>query len=58
MKQLAQPPFVLVKTWLELSTNSGEKDAQQHAKRMLIKAFGSVEVAVIYMEQQGLDRSA
>jgi hypothetical protein len=58
MKQLAQPPFVLVKTWLELSTNSEEKDARQHANRMLIRAFVSVEVALIYMEQQSLERSA
>jgi hypothetical protein len=58
MKQLAQPPSVLVKTWLELSRNSEEKDAMQHANRMLIRAFGSVELAVIYMEQQGLERSA
>jgi hypothetical protein len=58
MKQSPQPPFVLVKTWLELSTNAEEKEAINHAKRMLIRTFGSIEIAVIYMEQQGFERTA
>jgi hypothetical protein len=58
MNQLAPPPFVLVKTWLELLKNAEEKEVRQHVNRMLVDAFGSVEVAVIYLEQQGSRRSA
>jgi hypothetical protein len=57
MKQLTQPPFVLVKTWLELLKNAEEKEVKRHANKMLIKAFGGVEVAVIYLEQQGFKQT-
>jgi hypothetical protein len=57
MKQLAQPPFVLVKTWLELLKNAEEKEVKRHANKMLINAFGSAEVAVIYLEQQGFKQT-
>jgi hypothetical protein len=57
MKQLP-PPFVLVKTWLQLLRNAEGKDMLRHAKCMLVKAFGSVEIAVIYLEQQGFKGSA
>jgi hypothetical protein len=51
MKQLIPPP-VLVKTWLELLQPSSEEGARRHAKRMLIGAFGSIELAIIFIEQE------
>jgi hypothetical protein len=57
MNQLAPPPFVLVKTWLELLKNAEEKEVKRHANKMLIKAFGSAEVAVINLEQQGFKQT-
>jgi hypothetical protein len=45
------PPQILVKTWLYLLT-AGEEESILHAKRMLVGAFGSVELAIIYMEQE------
>jgi hypothetical protein len=47
------PPIVLVQTWLQLLSLSSEKEAQTHAKRMLVKAFGSVDLALEYIEQTG-----
>jgi hypothetical protein len=49
MKQQT-PPMILVKTWLSLLSTEDE-EARLHAKRMLEIAFGSVELALIYIEQ-------
>jgi hypothetical protein len=45
------PPIVLVQTWLQLLSLSSEKEAQTHAKRMLARAFGSVDLALEYIDQ-------
>jgi hypothetical protein len=58
MKQLIPPPIVLVKTWLGLSRNSEERDTRLGANHKLVDTFGSAEIAVIYLEQQGLKHSA
>jgi hypothetical protein len=45
------PPIVLVKTWLQLVNFSTEKEARDHSKRMINRNFGSVDLAIIYIEQ-------
>tara|TARA_R110001583_G_scaffold188684_1_gene351040 strand:- start:16161 stop:16319 length:159 start_codon:yes stop_codon:yes gene_type:complete len=45
------PPIVLVQTWLQLLNSGAEKEAQTHAKRMLDGAFGSIDLAIEYIEQ-------
>jgi hypothetical protein len=48
------PPYILVKTWLLLASYSNIKASKRHAEKMLIKAFGSIEVAVIFAEENGV----
>jgi len=45
------PPIVLVKTWLQLVNFSTEKEARDHSKRMINRNFGSVDLAITYIEQ-------
>jgi hypothetical protein len=45
------PPIVLVKTWLQLVNFSTEKEARDHSKRMININFGSVDLAITYIEQ-------
>jgi hypothetical protein len=44
------PPPMLVNTWLYVLTSADEEEARRHAKKMLNDAFGSVEVAIMYLE--------
>ncbi|MFT6909507.1 MAG: hypothetical protein ACJAS1_006228 [Oleiphilaceae bacterium] len=53
MKQIT-PTTVLVKTWIELLKLASDDEAHIHAKRMLIVAFGSIELAFIYAENNGI----
>jgi hypothetical protein len=46
MKQLT-PPTVLTKTWIELLKLTSDDEAHIHAKGMLAKTFGSIELAFI-----------
>jgi hypothetical protein len=50
MSHIDNPPVMLVKTWLYILTSADEEDARRHAKRMLLDVFGSVEVAIMYLE--------
>ena len=45
------PPIVLVKTWLQLLSFSSEKEVREQSKRLLNKNFGSVDLAITYIEQ-------
>jgi hypothetical protein len=45
------PPIVLVKTWLQLVNFSTEKEVRDHSKRMINRNFGSVDLAITYIEQ-------
>jgi hypothetical protein len=45
------PPVVLVKTWLQLVNFSTEKEAKDHSQRMINRNFGSIDLAIIYIEQ-------
>jgi hypothetical protein len=46
------PPIALIKTWLEVLRSDVDKEAILHVKRMLNRNFGSVDLAVMYLEQQ------
>jgi hypothetical protein len=45
------PPIVLVKTWLQLVNFCTEKEVRDHSKRMINRNFGSVDLAITYVEQ-------
>jgi hypothetical protein len=45
------PPIALVKTWLQLVNFSTEKEAKDHSQRMINRNFGSIDLAIIYIEQ-------
>jgi disulfide oxidoreductase YuzD len=45
------PPIALVKTWLQLVNFSTEKEAKDHSKRMINRNFGSIDLAITYIEQ-------
>jgi hypothetical protein len=50
MSNSYNPPAMLVKTWLYILTSADENEARRHAKKMLNDAFGSVEFAIMYLE--------
>jgi len=50
------PPIVLVRTWLQLLRADADKEAKTHARKMLNNVFGSVDLAVEYLEQIELAR--
>jgi hypothetical protein len=45
------PPIALVKTWLQLVSFSTEEEVSDHSKRMINRNFGSVDLAITYIEQ-------
>ncbi len=45
------PPIALIKTWLQLVSFSTEKEVSDHSKRMINRNFGSVDLAITYIEQ-------
>lgn len=49
------PPPVLVKTWLMLINLRSSDEARDHAKRMINSNFGSVDLAITYLEQSHID---
>jgi len=49
------PPPVLVKTWLMLINLRSSDEARDHAKRMIKRNFGSVDLATTYLEQSQSD---
>jgi hypothetical protein len=51
------PPPVLVKTWLMLIDLSSSDEARARAKRMIDVNFGSVDLAIIYVEQSHSDNT-
>jgi hypothetical protein len=48
------PPIVLVRTWLQL-LRADTDEAKSHARKMLNNVFGSVDLAVEYVEQIELE---
>jgi len=51
------PPPVLVKTWLMLIGLRSSDEARARAKRMIDVNFGSVDLAIIYVEQSHSDNT-
>jgi hypothetical protein len=51
------PPPIPVKTWLQLLGLNSEPEAAAHAKRMINRNFGSVDLAVLYIEQCQLKKA-
>ena len=49
------PPIVLVRTWLQLLRADTDDEAKIHARKMLNNVFGSVDIAVEYVEQIELE---
>jgi hypothetical protein len=45
------PSIALVKTWHQLVGFSTEKEARNYSKRMINRNFGSIDLAIIYIEQ-------
>jgi hypothetical protein len=54
MSHINNPPLMLVKTWLYILASADGEEARRHAKKMLNDAFGSVEFAVMYLEDRGV----
>lgn len=45
------PPVILVKTWLQLLQSDMEQEAKREVEDKIINAFGSIEIAIIYMSE-------
>jgi hypothetical protein len=45
------PPIALVKTWLQLVSFSTEEEVRNYSKRMINRNFGSIDLAITYIEQ-------
>jgi hypothetical protein len=56
MKQLTLSK-ALIKTWFDLLRLAPDHEAHIHAKRRLIKAFGRIELASMYAEDNEIIKS-
>jgi hypothetical protein len=45
------PPVILVKTWLQLLQSDMDQEAKLEVENKIIKVFGSIEIAIIYMQE-------
>lgn len=54
MNRLKDPPFVLVKTWYDLLTQTECKEASSRAKKMLIATFGSEQAVAEYLKENNI----
>jgi hypothetical protein len=48
---MKNPPVILVKTWLQLLQSDMEQEAKLEVENKIIKIFGSIEIAIIYMQE-------
>jgi hypothetical protein len=48
---MSKPPVILVKTWLQLLQSDMEQEAKLEVENKIIKVFGSIEIAIIYMQE-------
>jgi hypothetical protein len=46
-----QPPILLVKTWFQIMCSQEDPEAISHAQKMIERNFGSVDLAVMYLEK-------
>jgi hypothetical protein len=47
---MQNPPVVLVKTWLQLLQSDMEQEAKREVEDKIINVFGSIEVAIVYLQ--------
>ena len=47
---MQNPPVVLVKTWLQLLKSDMEQQAKREVEDKILNVFGSIEVAVVYLQ--------
>jgi hypothetical protein len=47
---MQNPPVVLVKTWLQLLQSDMEQDAKREVEDKILNVFGSIEVAIVYLQ--------
>lgn len=45
------PPVILVKTWLQLLQSDMDKDAKNEVENKIVKVFGSIEIAIMYLQE-------
>jgi hypothetical protein len=48
------PPVLLVKTWFQIMCSQEDPEAISHAKKMIERNFGSVDLAQLYLEHYQL----
>ncbi|WP_166638768.1 hypothetical protein [Paraglaciecola marina] len=46
------PPTILVQTWLQLLKSDMEQEFKLEVERKITSVFGSIEVAVIYLQEK------
>ena len=46
------PPVMLVKTWLQLLQSDMDKEAKNEVENKLLKVFGSIEIAIMYLQEK------
>ncbi|MFT6928454.1 MAG: hypothetical protein ACJAZP_004106 [Psychromonas sp.] len=49
---MQNPPQILVKTWLQLLQSDLEHEAKKEVENKIVKAFGSIEIAIIYLQEK------
>ena len=45
------PTTLLVRTWFQILSSQEDPEALKHAKQIIERNFGSVELACLYLEQ-------
>jgi hypothetical protein len=46
------PPVILVQTWLQLLQSDMELKAKSEVENKIVKIFGSIEIAIIYLQDR------
>jgi hypothetical protein len=48
---MQNPPVVLFKTWLQLLQSDMDKEAKNEVENKVLKVFGSIEIAIMYLQE-------
>jgi hypothetical protein len=46
------PSIVIVQTWLQILQSDMEPEAKLNVERKIVKVFGSVEIAIMYLQDE------
>jgi hypothetical protein len=49
---MQNPPVILIKTWLQLLQSDMEQEAKKEVEKKIINVFGSIEIAVVYLQDK------